>query len=52
MRAVAAVTSLLLRLVKLVLLVALLAGIPTGLITQIGWPLPGTYPRSTRSRTP
>jgi DNA-binding SARP family transcriptional activator len=44
MRAITAVGGLLLRLLKLVLLLGLLAGIPAGLITQIGWPLPRQLP--------
>jgi DNA-binding SARP family transcriptional activator len=44
MRLLAATVGLLARLLKLVLLLGLLAGIPTGLITQIGWPLPRQLP--------
>ena len=44
MRVLTAAAGLLLRLVKVVLLLGLLAGIPTGLVTQIGWPLPRQLP--------
>ncbi|MDQ1645623.1 MAG: hypothetical protein QOJ50_1807, partial [Cryptosporangiaceae bacterium] len=48
MRAITALgrllASLLTRLVKLVILLGLLGGIPAGLTTQIGWPLPRSVP--------
>ena len=44
MRVLTATAGLLARLLKLVLLLGLLAGIPTGLISQIGWPLPRQLP--------
>ena len=44
MRILAATAGLLTRGLKLVLLLGLLAGIPTGLVTQIGWPLPRHLP--------
>lgn len=37
---------------RLTVLVGLLGGVPYGLVTQIGWPLPRTFPRTAEQVLP